>query len=204
MAEDISVEYGEVGYITADTPAPSPTPSLQSIPQTFTQEQLTGGFYDDFFIDTIYKTDSGLRVIAKAASSNDSTILNSVVRIHRGTTHKEIHWTTQRRNAKPKIPKWTTNDPNEILISQTMNLTNVAEGGGAGTIWRAQGVYTYALLQPKNPQSKYPVGSSPAEIAPSSARWYGPEDFTETILDSAFAAPNTGTTGLPVAIRVVT
>ncbi len=201
MADQITVDEGTNTVLPSIGPGDVPNPDIPYVQNPFSAAHLQNGFYDEFFIDTIYRTDSGLRVIAKAASSESVQILNSIVRIHRGTSTKEVHWNTQRRNAKPKIPKWTTNDPNEIPISQTMNLTNMAEGGGAGTIWRAQGVYTYALVKPKNDQSKYPVGSSPAEIAPSATRWYGPEDFTQEILDSAFAAPG-GT--LPVAIRVGT
>lgn len=197
MADQITVDEGTSAVLPSIGPGDVPDPGIPYVPNPFTNEHLQSGFYDDFFIDTIYRNDSGLRVIAKASSSASAKasssasaqILNSVVRIHRGTSTKEIHWNTQRRNAKPLIPKFTTNDPNEIPISQTMNLTNMAEGGGAGTIWRAQGVYIFALLQPKNDQSRYPVGSSPAEIAPSSARWYGPEDFSQTIIDGQFASP---------------
>lgn len=190
MPDQATTEYGDRAKIAANEPLPVQPPSLETVPNPFSGDHINSGFYDEFFIDTIYKTDSGVRVIAKGGTGESTTLLNSLVRIHRGTSIKEIHWDTQRRNAKPKIPKWDTGDPNEIPLTQTMNLTNMAEGGGAGRIWRAQGIYTYALLKPKDKDSKYPVGSSPAEVAPSSARWYGPEDFSATILDAAFAAPS--------------
>jgi hypothetical protein len=198
MADQVSSENGYLingGQI--GEPPGVPVAALPSPKQVYSQAQQEAP-YDQFLIDTIYRIDSGYRVIAKAGTNASATTMNSLVLIHRGTCVKEVRWTTQRYNVKPLIPKWKTGDPNEIPLTQEMNFCNVAEAGEQGRLYRASGVYTYAMIVPKSGDSKFPIGTTPAEIAPSSTRWYGPEDFTQTILDSAFATPGVPVPNAPV------
>lgn len=187
MAETANIVY-ELDESVSDDLSPSPAPALSGLGSAFTAAQTSGPPYTEYFIDWHYSTDSGLRVLPRAASGDDQAIANSVVRTHRGITTLKIIWTAQRLNGKPKIPHWDTKDPNHVPLGQEITLCNKFQGFNNSTIYRVSGVYTYTLVSPKISSSKYPIGTTPAEISPSAANYYGPEDFDSTILDSAFAS----------------
>lgn len=193
--EQVTYVFGTFANV-AEPEIGDPANPAPIVPEAFTIDHLQNGAYSQYLIDTKYATDTGLRVIPKAASGADSSVQNSVVRIHRGLTEKEVAWTVERQNDLPDIPQLSTNDPNEIPIRQEITFANKLQMLNGNKVYRSSGVNYYRLIKPKMADSKYPIGTTPAEVSPSSANYYGPANFRGDIIDGAFAAPG----GLPTVI----
>ncbi len=196
--DQVSVEYGNFTVQSFPT-FPTPTANETVRGESYSSEHIKNGPYNQYLIDSKYSTDTGLRVIPKAASGESPTVNNSVVRVHRGVTTKAVVWTVERCNKLPKLPDLDTKDPNEIAERQEITFANKLQLLNGNTIYRVSGVNYYSLIKPKNNQSKYPIGTTPAEVSPSSANFYGPNDFDKTIIDAAFAAPG-GILEIPIRV----
>lgn len=150
----------------------------------FTVSHLTQGAYKQYSIDSRYINETGLEVLPTGDPGGD----NVLIRVHSGKSEKVVYWTVERNNAMPLLPALTTNNANEVPIKQELLFCNVLPVAGGGQIWRASGINHYKLIRPKDSTSKYPIGSTPAELAAAISRFYPPTAFVTTILDASAAS----------------
>lgn len=160
-----------------DGPEPDLPPQAAEV---FTVNHLTQGMYHEARLDTRYLTLTGLNVLACGQAEEE----NVVIRTSNAVTEKHLFWTFERENAPPLLPALTTSDPNEVPIGQELLFANVLPGLNGQQVWRVSGVNKYKLRKAKNAQSRYPIGTTPAEIAPAATRYYGPEQFSTAFIDA--------------------
>jgi len=169
-------------------PAGEDAPALpiiqgSSVPLPYSNEHLNVAAYTVYAIDTTYGYDSGIRVLP----TSGTMVGAAKVRVHQGFQTKTVTWTAERVGKEPDIPDTDTGDPDDVLIEANMTPCNPMQQLDK-KIWRISGVYIYARLKPKIiGQSKFPVGTTPAEIERSSARSYGPAQVKKDIIDAGFA-----------------
>ncbi len=185
--DQILTVAGSVSYVTGGSPGSgqgfqvaSPAPS-----EKFTVDHLSQGRYGQYCIDTRYINTTGLDVLPVGKEGLPGVVVQRQI----PTSEKHLYWTVERDNAMPDLPALTTSDPNEIPISQELLLCNVLQGPLGHEIWRASGVNKYKLKVAKTASSLYPIGSTPAELAPATTRYYAPVNFKTTIIDASAGAP---------------
>ncbi len=153
--------------------------------EAFTVDHLSQGFYGSYLIDSHYANRTGLDVLPIGQVDG----VNVVTKTQNATTEKVVFWTCERVNAHPLLPALLTSDPNEIPIVQEILFANCLQMLNNQTVWKVSGVNKYKLLQAKNSSSTYPIGTTPAEVAPASTRFYGPLDFSTAIIDASAGIP---------------
>lgn len=167
--------------------APQPqAPAVPPRPEVFAAAQKDSR-YTTYTIDTEYTTDNGIAVLPVSGLNSDGTAPAVPVRYHCGLTTKRVKWSAERVHEKPIAPSPNTGDPNEILVHSLLYPANALQDFNAIT-YRISGEYIYHLIRPKVPghqSSKYPMGTTPAEVAPSSVRYYDYRDFSPDPLDAS-------------------
>jgi hypothetical protein len=162
------------------------------VSEKFSFSQLSEGPYQQYGIDSRYVNTTGLDVLPVGQIG----VPGIVVRSQQPTSEKWVWWTCERLNAMPLLPALTTSDDNEVPISQEILFCNVLPCMGGGEVWRVSGVNKYKLRIAKTATSIYPVGTTPAENAPAVSRFYGPDNFSTTIIDASAGSPAKPSAGL--------
>lgn len=154
-------------------------------PSTFrvSAAQSEGGPFTQYLIESYYDWASGYFPSPVGAEAAPQLTL----KLHAPCEIHVIAWTAERIGAKPILPHWDISDsnPNEVLIKRRIYPSCPARAMDGNQIWRAAGVYTYALKAPIGDGATFFTGATPDTTFTPEELMLGQELFDRNILRSS-------------------
>lgn len=145
------------------------------------EQSGTSGWYTRYLIESYYDWDSGIYPAAVGAQAGPT----SMQQLHAPREVHVIAWTAERVGGKPTLPHWDTGNANEFLIKRRIYPSCPARALDGNQIWRAAGVYTYALVAPIGDGATFFTGATPDTTYTPEELMLGQELFSREILRSA-------------------
>jgi hypothetical protein len=153
--------------------APALPPAISPAAPTLT------GTYTTWTVYVEYAEDLGLRGMVPSGPIGLPT---EIVRFQSPSCVKSIHWLAECWGAKPILPSWDTQSPNEVLIYRTRGLIAPGQAVDWKQVWRCNGVYTYVLQTPPGPNDNLTGAIGPYDPHSISVCFVGPNDFKAALV----------------------
>lgn len=186
-------------------------PSLQQVPVSFSFGALKPSPYSDaqatnaygnYNLRTIYRHETGVRVMANGGVNGTVPATNEVIREHNGITRKHVLVFATREGDKITLPDPDTSNPNEIFESWEI-IGDVPLQQPNIQIQRIQCMYTYGLINPLQiTVDTLPLGVTPADVnSPADPNQnILPADFDKRILNAKHAIPGGISLQFPIQV----
>lgn len=143
------------------------SPVLDVPDSSVSAAQQTDAFYPETTMDVRYDIHPGVAVQPLAQSPDAEGNTCEKVQLTAAYMTKTLSFTMERLGEKPVIPDWNDPDPNLVLTYVSVTDAVPLDGPNGIVVWRVSGTYVWRLLKPLDPNTPWPVGTSPASTRPA-------------------------------------
>lgn len=146
----------------------------------FSTEQLSISPYSQYLIDVKYICTSGIIQTGVGSPGAECEFIG----VTGGLARKVVHWTAERIGAKPVLPHWETDNPNEPWLTKEIQPASVVLTPDSRQVYRVSGTYTYGLKRNLGEQDKLYSGSVPVDKLAASTQYIDGSQFSKEVVPS--------------------